>query len=84
MLAHHAADDVAKISSLRRPVLRPLDLAAEPMAFEFGHDLVEPGAGEIHLVKSLLGGEPGSAALVRLARLVGFGARHLNASRSVV
>ena len=84
LLAHHAADDVAKVGGLRRPVLRAFDLAAEPVAFEFGHDLVEAGAGKIHLIKRLHGGKPCRAALVGLARLVGFGGRHLNASRSVV
>ena len=47
-----------------------LDFAAEPMVFELGHDLVQAGAGEIHLVERLHGGEPRGAALVGLARLV--------------
>src|SRR5262245_18007302 len=43
LLAHYAADDVAKVGSLGRAVLLALDLAAEPMALELGHDVVEPG-----------------------------------------
>ena len=70
LLAHHAADDVAEIGRFRRPVLHALDFAAEPMAFEFGHDVVEAGAGKIHLVKRLHRGEAGGATLVGLARLL--------------
>ncbi len=82
LLAHHAADDVAKERGFRRPVLRALDLAAEPMALELGQDLVEPGAGEVHLIERLHGGKPRRAALVGLA---GFGlvgrARHRSLPR---
>ena len=67
------ADDIAKISRFRRPILHAFDFAAEPMLFELGHDLVQAGAGEIHLVKRLHRGEPGGAALVGLARFFGVG-----------
>ena len=70
LLAHHAGDDVAEERRLGRQILRALDLAAEPVAFEFGEDLVEAGAGKVHLVERLHGGEPGRAALVRLARVL--------------
>ena len=87
LLAHHAADDVAEIGGFRRPVLRAFDLAAEPMAFELGHDVVKAGAGKIHLIKRLHGGEPGGAALVGLARFVGASlvlglTGHVSASRA--
>ena len=69
LLAHDAADDVAEKCRLRRPILRALDIAAEPMAFELGQNLVQAGAGKVHLVERLHGGEPRRAALVGLARL---------------
>src|SRR6185437_9411719 len=74
LLAHHAADNIAKVRRLSRHVLRALDLAAEPVAFEFGHDLVQAGTGQIHLIQRLYGGEPGGAALIGLARFFCLGA----------
>jgi len=56
-------------------ILRALDLAAEPVAFEFGEDLVQTGAGEIHLVQRLHGGKPCRAALVGFARVLVAGGR---------
>ena len=68
LLAHHAADHVAEERGLGRQILLALDLAADPMAFEFGQDVVEPRAGDIHLIERLHGGEPRRAAPVGLAR----------------
>ena len=51
-------------------ILRALDLAADPVAFELGEDFVQARAGEIHLVERLHGGKPRGAALVGLARLL--------------
>src|SRR5450631_4941735 len=70
LLAHHAGHDVAEERGLRRQILRALDLAAEPVALEFGEDLVQAGAGEVHLVERLHGGEPRRAALVRFVRVL--------------
>ena len=47
-----------------------LDLAADPMAFELGQDLVHAGGGEIHLVERLHRSKPRRAALVGLARVL--------------
>ena len=85
LLAHDAADDVAKKGRFRRPVLRAFDLAAEPMALELGQNLVQAGAGEVHLVKRLHGGEPRRAALVGLARFSRSGlaaTRHFTSPRA--
>ena len=76
LLAHDAGDDVAKERGLGRQILRALDLAAEPMAFELGQDLVDAGPGQIHLVERLHSGEPRRSALVGLTGLTGGGARH--------
>ena len=76
LFPHDAGDDVAKESGFRRQILRALDLAAEPMAFELGEDFVDAGAGEIHLVERLYGGEPRRSALVGLTGPTGCGARH--------
>ena len=77
LLAHDAADNVAKEGNFRRPVLRAFDLAAEPMALELGQNLVQPGAGEVHLIERLHGGKPRRAAFVGFARFgrSGFGGR---------
>ena len=82
LFTHDAMDDVAEERRLGRLILRALDLAAEPMALELGHDLVEPGAGKIHLIERLHRGEPRRAAFIGLARFVGSGVRHLSASRT--
>ena len=71
LLAHDAADDVAEERRFGRQILRALDLAAEPMALELGEDLVQAGAGDVHLVERLHGGEPRRAAPVGLALVFG-------------
>src|ERR1039457_6294211 len=77
LLAHHAGHDVAEERGLGRQILRALDLAAEPVALEFGEDLVQAGAGEVHLVERLHRRQPRSAAFVRLARVLGIDGRAL-------
>ena len=86
LFAQDTGHDVAEISGFRRSVLDALDLAAEPMAFEFGQDLVQAGAGKIHLVKRLHRGESGSASFVGLACTVHSAAQigtHVSAPISV-
>ena len=50
-----------------------LDFAAEPMAFELGEDVVQPGAGDIHLIESLHRREPCCSTPVRLLRRIATG-----------
>src|SRR5262249_21144049 len=71
LLAHDAADHVAEERSLGRQVLLALDFAADPVALEFSQDVVQAGAGDVHLVERLHGGEPGGAAPVSLAFVLG-------------
>ena len=81
LLAHHAADDIAKERRLRRQILLALDLAADPMTLELGQDVVEAGAGDIHLIERLHRREPRRAAPVGLAHLrSGLGARPIRLS----
>ncbi len=68
LLAHHARRPRRGKRCLGRgQILRALDLAAEPVTFEFRQDLVQAGAGEVHLVERLHRRQPGRAALIRLA-----------------
>src|SRR3569623_298728 len=69
LLAHHTGDDVPKERRFRRQILRALDLAAEPVAFELGENVVEAGAGHVHLIQRLHRGEPRCAEIVRFARV---------------
>ena len=60
-------DDVAEERGLGRKILRAVDFAAEPMPLELGQDVVQAGAGNVHLVERLHRGEPRGAALVGFA-----------------
>src|SRR5262245_3271073 len=84
LFAHHARYNVAKERRLSRKILRALDLAAHPVALEFGKDFVEAAAGQIHLIERLHGGKSGSAPLIRLAGILivacGPGAHHRHTS----
>ena len=71
LFAHDAADDIAEERGFRGQVLRALDLAADPMALEFGHDVVHAGAGDVHLVECLHRRQPRRAPTIGLALLVG-------------
>src|SRR5262249_52198509 len=73
LLAHDAADHVAEERRFGGQVLIALDLAADPMALELCHDVVHAGAGDVHLVERLNGGEARRAAPVRLALVPGCG-----------
>ena len=42
LLAHHAGDDVAEERGLGREILRALDLAADPVAFELARISFKP------------------------------------------
>src|SRR6516165_7545170 len=64
LIAHHARDDVAEEGGFRRQIFFPFDLAAEPVAFEFGENVVDARAGNVHLVERLHGGKPRGAAPV--------------------
>ena len=64
LIAHHAGHHVAEERGLGRQIFIALDLAAEPMALEFGKDVVDPGAADIHLIERLHGREPRRAAPV--------------------
>src|SRR5207302_2323144 len=82
----HALDDSAEEGGLGRQVLRALDLAAEPMAFELGQDFVHRGAGDVHLIERLHGREPGRAAPIGFTRILvlaggGVHRRHRGAAR---
>src|SRR5579871_6701257 len=66
LIAHHARHHVAEKRGLCRQVFVAFDLAAQPVAFEFGEDVVDAGARNIHLVKRLHGSEPRRAAPVGL------------------
>ena len=73
----HAADDVAEECGLGRQILLALDLAADPVAFEFGQDLVQRRRREIHLIERLHRGEPRRAALVGACAVLGSMGRRL-------
>jgi hypothetical protein len=66
LLAHHAADDVTEKSRFGRQVLLALDLAADPVTFELGQDLVQRGACDVHLVERLYRRKARSAAAIGL------------------
>src|SRR5579871_4769073 len=66
LVAHDAGDDIAEEGGFGRQIFLTLDLAAQPVAFELGEDVVDAGASDIHLVKRLHGGEPRGTAPVRL------------------
>src|SRR6185369_10907583 len=66
LIAHHAGDDVAKEGGFRRQIFFALDLAAEPVAFELGEDVVDPRATDIHLIERLHRGEPRRTAAIGL------------------
>jgi len=53
--------------------LRAVDLLPDPVALEFGQNVVQRRAGDIHLVQRLHGGQPRGATAVRLAVFI---ARH--------
>src|SRR6476646_9295690 len=64
LVAHHAGHDVAEECRLGGKVFVALDLASEPMTLELGEDVVEPGAGDVHLIERLHRREPRRAAPV--------------------
>ncbi len=67
LLAHHARHHVAEEGRLGRQILRTFDLTADPMALELGKNVVQPRAGDIHLVERLHRREPGRAAAIGFA-----------------
>ena len=69
LVVDDATDQLAKIGALGRQILLAFDFAADPMAFELRQDLVEAGAGDIHLIERLHGREPRRAAPVDLAHV---------------
>src|SRR5215471_15657239 len=70
LLRDDAADKLAKERGLRRQILFALDFAAEPMALEFGKNLVETRSREIHLVERLHRRKARSTAAVGFATLL--------------
>ncbi len=64
LIAHHAGHHVAEERRLGRQIFVALDLAAEPVAFEFGEDVVDAGAADVHLIQRLHRREPRRAAPV--------------------
>src|SRR5262249_19290522 len=67
LLAHHARDHVAEERRLGRQILRAFHLAADPVTLELGQNLVQAGAGDVHLIERLHGGEPCGAAPIGFA-----------------
>ena len=63
LIVDDAGQDRAEEGDLGRPVMIALDLAADPEGLEFGEDLVEPLAGDLHLIERLDGGEPRRGAV---------------------
>src|SRR5258708_26796510 len=66
LIAHHAGHDVTEEGCLGRQIFVALDLAAEPMTLELGEDVVNAGAGDIHLIERLYRREPRRATPVGL------------------
>src|SRR6266404_157690 len=64
LIAHHPGDHVAEKRRLRRQIFLAFDLVAEPVAFEFGENVVDARAADIHLIKRLHRREPCRAAPV--------------------
>ena len=64
LVADHAGDDVAEERRFGRQIFLALDLVAEPMALEFGEDVVDPRACDVHLVERLHRGKPRRASPV--------------------
>src|SRR6201999_3375788 len=66
LVAHHPGYDVAEERRLGGQIFVAFDLAAEPVAFELGEDVVDAGAPDVHLVERLHRREPRRAAPVGL------------------
>src|SRR4029079_5106542 len=64
LVADHAGYHVLEECGLRRQIFVALDLVTEPVAFELGEDVVDPGAGDVHLVQRLHRCEPRRATAV--------------------
>src|SRR3974390_679065 len=70
LLAHHAGNDVTEECPLGRQILSTLDFLANPVALEFGEDIIQARTGHVHLIKRLHGRQPRCAALIGLARII--------------
>ena len=69
-------DTVADLVAQGRWRLHPvgaLDLLPDPVALELSEDVVEAGAGQIHLVERLHGGQTCGASSIGAARILGNG-----------
>ncbi len=53
LVFEHACDDVAKQRNIGLGIFGVVDLAADPIGLEFDEDLLEPLAGDIHLIQRL-------------------------------
>src|SRR5437667_8100265 len=64
LVAHHAGHHIAEKCRLGGKIFVAFNLPSEPMTLELGEDVVEPGAGNVHLIKRLYRREPRCAAPV--------------------
>src|SRR3954447_13614015 len=58
LVADHAGDDIPEERRFGRQVFVAFDLIPKPMALEFGEDVVDPRACDVHLIERLHRGKP--------------------------